>query len=79
MPRIKGIPGPYRFFFTSFDCAEPPHVHVEREAKTCKFWLEPPALARNQGFTSHDLSVINGLIRRHLDAILEVWDEHCGE
>jgi hypothetical protein len=37
MPRIRGIPGPYRVFFTSFDCNEPPHVHVEREDKTCKF------------------------------------------
>lgn len=79
MPRIKGIPGPHRFFFTSFDCAEPPHVHVEREDKTCKFWLEPLALARNQGFKSHDLNVIRGLIRRHLPAILRVWYEHCGE
>jgi hypothetical protein len=31
MPRIKGIPGSYRFFFTSFDCNEPAHVHVEHE------------------------------------------------
>jgi hypothetical protein len=41
MPRIKGIPGPYRVFFTSFDCNEPAHVHVERDDKTCKFWLDP--------------------------------------
>jgi hypothetical protein len=44
MPRISDIPGPYRFFFTSFDCNEPPHVHVEREDMTCKFWLEPLGL-----------------------------------
>jgi len=36
MPRAKGIAGPYRLFFTSFDCQEPPHVHVERELKTCQ-------------------------------------------
>jgi Domain of unknown function (DUF4160) len=46
MPRIKGIPGPYRLFFTSFDCNEPPHVHVELENATCKFWLQPIGLAR---------------------------------
>ncbi|MBI2116457.1 MAG: DUF4160 domain-containing protein [candidate division NC10 bacterium] len=23
-----------------FDCNEPPHVHVERGDRTCKFWLE---------------------------------------
>lgn len=31
MPTIKGIPGPHRFFFYSFDCNEPPHVHIRRE------------------------------------------------
>ena len=41
MPRVKDISGPFRFFFTSFDCTEPPHIHVERDERTCKFWLEP--------------------------------------
>jgi hypothetical protein len=31
MPSVKGIPGPYRFFFYSFDCLEPEHIHVKRE------------------------------------------------
>jgi hypothetical protein len=79
MPRIKGIPGPYRFFFVSFDCSEPPHAHVEREDKTCKFWLEPLALGRNHGFKSQELNAIRGLIVRHLAAILKAWYEHCGE
>ena len=52
MSRITDIPGPYRVFFTSFDCTEPAHVHVERENNTCKFWLEPIELARNHGFSS---------------------------
>ncbi|MGA2736500.1 MAG: DUF4160 domain-containing protein [Bryobacteraceae bacterium] len=29
----------YRLFFTSFDCTEPPHIHVEREHRICKIWL----------------------------------------
>lgn len=58
MPRVKGIAGPYRLFFTSFDCQEPPHVHVERELKTCKFWLEPLGLARNHGFDARELGRI---------------------
>ena len=52
MPRVKGIPGLYRVFFTSFDCNERQHVHVERENSTCKFWLEPVELARSHGFTA---------------------------
>ena len=78
MPRIKGIPGPYRFFFTSFDCNEPPHVHVEHENATCKFWLEPIGLARSHGFGSRELSVIRRIIAAHHAAILEAWHEHCG-
>ncbi|MGH7393728.1 MAG: DUF4160 domain-containing protein, partial [Candidatus Rokuibacteriota bacterium] len=31
--------GPYRFFFYSGDGGEPPHIHVEREDNTAKFWL----------------------------------------
>jgi hypothetical protein len=78
MPRIKGIPGPYRFFFTSFDCNEPTHVHVERENSTCKFWLEPIELARSHGFNARELNVIRRSIGDHRAAILEAWHEHCG-
>ena len=78
MPRIKGIAGPYRFFFTSFDCNEPPHVHVEREKGTCKFWLEPIELARSHGFSAHELNVIRRTIMNHRIGILGAWHEHCG-
>ena len=77
VPTVKDIPGPYRFFFYSFDCNEPAHVHVERENSTCKFWLEPIELARSHGFSARELNVIRRLINTHRPAILEAWDEHC--
>lgn len=78
MPRIKKIPGPYRFFFMSFDCNEPPHVHVEQEDATCKFWLEPIAPARSNGFSARELGMIRRTIATHHAAIMEAWHEHCG-
>jgi len=78
MPRIKGIAGPYRFFFTSFDCNEPPHVHVERDKGACKFWLEPIELARSHGLSAQELNVIRRTIMNHRIAILGAWHEHCG-
>ena len=78
MPRVSGIPGPYRFFFTSFDCNEPPHIHVERERSTCKFWLDPLMLARNHGFAAHELTRIRQIIRQHHEQIMEAWYDHCG-
>ena len=78
MPTVKNIPGPYRFFFYSFDCNEPEHVHVQRESKVCKYWLSPLALARNDGFSARELNQIRVQIALNLDKILEAWDEHCG-
>ena len=79
MPTIPGIPGPYRFFFYSFDCNEPKHVHVRRERKTCKFWLEPVVFSTNNGFSPNELNRIRKVIIDNLDRMLEAWDEHCGE
>jgi hypothetical protein len=79
MPTVRGIPGPDRFFFYSFDCDEPQHVHVRRERMMCKYWLEPVALAANDGFSPVELNRIRVISTRHLERILEAWDEHCGE
>ena len=78
MPTIKGISGPHRFFFMSFDCNEPPHVHVERDRQICKFWLEPLRLASNDRFSARELNAIRRILERHRAAILEAWHDHCG-
>ncbi|MBM4467138.1 MAG: DUF4160 domain-containing protein [Chloroflexi bacterium] len=79
MPTVRGIPGPYRFFFYSFDCNEPQHVHVRRERMICKFWLEPVVLSFNEGFSPTELNRIRKLVLEHYQRIVEAWDEHCGE
>ena len=77
MPTIPGIEGPYRLFFYSFDCREPMHVHVERDDSTCKFWLEPVALARNYGFAPRELNRIRKLIQAHHSEMHDAWRQHC--
>ncbi|MBM3128411.1 MAG: DUF4160 domain-containing protein [Chloroflexi bacterium] len=79
MPTIRGIPGPYRFFFYSFDCNEPMHVHTRRERMLCKFWLEPVALCANDGFSPVELNRIRSIILKYHNLIQEAWDEHCGK
>ncbi len=78
MPTIQNISGPFRFFFYSFDCNEPVHVHVRRENMTCKFWLEPIALSENHGFSSRELNRIRRIIQTNTEKIIEAWYEHCG-
>ena len=78
MPTIKNIEGQYRFYFYSFDCNEPKHIHVQREKMICKFWLEPVALCKNNGFSPKELNVIRDIIYNNRNKIMEAWDEHCG-
>jgi len=78
MPTVSNISGPYRFFFYSFDCNERMHVHVQRERMVCKFWIQPLALARNQGFAAKELNIIREIILKNRAGIMEAWHEHCG-
>lgn len=78
MPTIRNVAGPYRLFFFSFDCGEPKHVHIQRERKICKFWMEPVSLASNHGFTPLELNAIRQLLEINRTKILEAWNEHCG-
>jgi hypothetical protein len=50
--------GPYRFYSYSHEPNEPPHIHVDRDERTAKFWLEETGLAQNLGFTAKELRKI---------------------
>lgn len=66
--------GPYRFYFYSHEATEPPHVHVDRDAATAKFWLTPPTLASSVGFEAHELGRVLRLVRSHRQELLHAWN-----
>ena len=68
--------GPYRFFFFSSDRGEPAHVHVARERKAAKFWLEPIAVAYNRGFSPTELNKITALVREHQAQLVKAWHDY---
>ncbi len=65
--------GPYRFYFVSHDAQEPPHVHIDRDSLSAKFWLEPVALAYNLGFSAHELRKIEQLTLTNQQQLVEAW------
>ena len=75
MPTVKKV-GPYRFFFYSNEGTEPIHVHVQREGRLAKFWLEPVALAGTSGFTGQELRKIEKLVVAKRDKFVEAWHEY---
>jgi hypothetical protein len=70
--------GPYRVYFYSHEPNEPPHVHVDRDDGSAKFWLDPVALACNLGFPAHELTRIEAIVRRNAADLLRQWHDHLG-
>lgn len=70
--------GPYRFYFYSYDCGEPRHMHVDREKMSAKFWLDPDvSLADNYGFSRKELRDIERTMRDNLEKLRNEWDTFC--
>jgi len=70
----------FRFYFVSYDCREPPHVHVGDDVKKiCKYWLKDKKtlLANNSGFTKTELSKIEKVIIEDYSKILRTFNEFC--
>ncbi|MGB2621363.1 MAG: DUF4160 domain-containing protein [Candidatus Acidiferrum sp.] len=70
--------GPYRFYFFSHEPNEPPHIHVDRDNLSAKFWLDPVALARNFGFSAAELHRVESLVEEHATEFIEAWNGHFG-
>lgn len=77
MPTVLRL-GPYRFYFYSHEPGEPPHIHVDRETLSAKFWLSPVALARNYGFGAPELRRLDAIVNERTAFFLEAWYGYFG-
>ena len=77
MPTVFQI-GPYGFVFFSSDRGEPPHIHVKRDRQIARFWSDPVILAKNRGFSQHELNAVERLVEEHRIRILEAWHDYFG-
>ena len=68
--------GPYRFFFYAGDRDEAPHVHVERDDKVAKFWLDPLRLQRSGGFSRKEISRLQKLLSASRLRVFEAWNDY---
>lgn len=77
MPTIHRT-GPYRFYFYSHEPNEPPHVHVDRDQSTAKFWLAPVSLALNLGFSAVEVARIERMVQSEQQVFLRSWHDYFG-
>jgi hypothetical protein len=68
----------FRLHFYSDEGHEPPHVHVRRDEDSCKFWLQPVALAYTDGVREHELTQLREVVEEHREEFLRKWHEYFG-
>jgi hypothetical protein len=74
MPVVLRVKG-YKFWFYEADLDEPPHVHVGREGREAKFWLDPIKVVRAGRFRPVELREIERILNEHLDFLLSAWEK----
>jgi hypothetical protein len=77
MPKVFEWKG-WRFEFYSLDRFEPPHVHIRKDRKETKIWLERLIVARNKRCTDKELNELLDVVKDHQREFLEKWSEHFG-
>jgi len=77
MPAVLRI-GAYRFYFYSHEPNEPPHIHIDRDNLSAKFWLLSVSLAQNIGFSAKGLRKLQSMVTEHQTQLLESWYEYFG-
>ena len=78
MPTVLRWRG-YRFYFYSHEPNEPPHIHVDRDGSSAKFWLQPVALARNFGFNSREVGSLRRTVVEQREELLEARYGYFGD
>ncbi|HWE94753.1 MAG TPA: DUF4160 domain-containing protein [Tepidisphaeraceae bacterium] len=75
MPTVLRI-GPYRLHFYAADGHEPPHVHVARDEKELKVWLDTVRAAGETGFNAREIRAVLTLIADNREVLLRTWHDY---
>jgi len=78
MPTVLRV-GSYRFYFCGHEPNEPPHVNIDRDDSTAKFWLEWISLAKTIGFGAKELRKLQGIVQENQELLWEAWHEYFGD
>ncbi len=70
MPTILRV-GPYRLYFYSHEPNEPPHIHIDGDKSSAKFWLEPVSLGNNLGFSGKEVRKVESIVQKNQQTLLE--------
>ncbi len=73
--QVRAVLSDY-FSRTGVKLSKPPHVHIEREDKIAKFWLDPIRLQQSGGFSRIEIGQVQKIITDHHSRLMEAWNEY---
>jgi hypothetical protein len=68
----------YKFRFYAADGPEPPHVHVIKDSKSAKVWLESLEMEYGHGYNTREIAEFSGKIAEHCKEWMEKWNDFFG-
>ena len=68
----------YKFRFYAMDKGEPAHVHVFKDNRSLKVWLERMEVARNVGYNDREVERLLAIIAEHREQWMEAWNGFFG-
>lgn len=72
MPVVLRIKG-YKFWFYEADLNEPPHVHIGKDGKEAKVWLDHVTMVRTGKFKAVEQREIERIISDNLEFLMTAW------
>lgn len=68
----------YKFRFYSSDGSEPPHVHIAKDGKSAKIWLQSLSVESRRGYDEREMKELLAIIEENRDAWVQSWNEFFG-
>jgi hypothetical protein len=68
----------YKFRFYALDAGEPPHVHIVKDGKSLKVWLQSVEVARNKGYTDQEVARLLAIVAERRDDWMGAWNDFFG-
>ena len=68
----------YKFRFYALDTGEPPHVHIVKDGKSLKVWLQSVEVARNKGYTDQEVARLLAIVAERRDDWMGAWNDFLG-
>lgn len=73
MPVVLRIKG-YKFWFYEADLGEPAHVHIGKDGKEGKVWLDSIKMARAGKFKAIEQREIERIIKSNHEFLMTAWN-----